>query len=49
MSLLSGRWETRLNLGRLRPTGAEYNRLQQARGALAERIWRIDQQQYDCG
>ena len=49
MSELSGRWETRLNLGRLTPTGAEYNRLQQARGALEERIWRIDQQQYDCG
>jgi hypothetical protein len=49
MSRLSGRWETRLNLGRVRPTGAEYNRLQQARGALDERIWRIDQQQYDCG
>ena len=49
MSRLSGRWELRLSLGRLTPTGAEYHRLQLARGALEERIWRIDQLQYGCG
>jgi hypothetical protein len=49
MLVLSGRWEMRRNLERLHPSGAEYNRLQQAIGALDERIFRIDQQQYDCG
>jgi hypothetical protein len=29
-------------------TGAEYNRLQQAIGALDERIFDIDTLQYDC-
>lgn len=48
MLQLSGVWETRLNVGRLRPTGAEYNRLQQAIGALDERIFDIDTLQYDC-
>jgi hypothetical protein len=43
----SGVWEWRINLGR-GPTGATYNRLTQAIGALDERIFALERQLYEC-
>ena len=44
----SGVWELRANRDR-GPTSAEYNRLNQAIGALDESIFELDQRTYDCG
>ena len=44
----SGVWELRVNRDR-GPTSAEYNRLNQAIGALDEAIFALDERTYDCG
>ena len=43
----SGVWESRTNANR-GPTSADYNRLNQAIGALDESIFALDQRVYDC-
>jgi hypothetical protein len=45
---LSGKWELRNNYGR-GPTSGQYYRLGQAIGALDERIFKLDNDYYDCG
>jgi hypothetical protein len=43
----SGVWEVRINDGR-GPTGATYNRLNQAIAALDERIFELERNMYGC-